>query len=210
MNQLLRLDASARHEGSISRQLGDRLEAALTRSYPALRITRRDLAREPVEHIRNLTIQGYYTPTEQLTETLREATALSDRLIAELRNADAVLLTTPMYNFSAPSVLKAWIDQIMRIGQTFSYQDGQFDGLLKNRTAYIVCALGAPGYGDAMAAYDHLTGYLKLVFQFIGFSDVQIFAAEGTTLPADDAARLRAPVERAIDSVARPPHALTA
>src|SRR5262245_46329995 len=126
---LLRIDASARTEGSHSRTLADGVQARWLKAHPHGRVIRRDLAVAPQAHIEAATIQGFYTPPEQMTPELRAATAQSDELIAELKAAHTVLIAAPIYNFSIPSSLKAWIDQVVRIGHTFAYQDGQFTGL---------------------------------------------------------------------------------
>jgi FMN-dependent NADH-azoreductase len=145
MTTILRIDASSRDQGSASRTLGDHLEQSLIARIPGAQPIRRDLATEPPPHVESATIIGYYTPPEAMTDVLRQATALSDALIAELRSADILLLTTPMYNFSVPSALKAWIDQVVRIGHTFSYDGANFTGLLTGKKAYVAWAVMRPG-----------------------------------------------------------------
>jgi FMN-dependent NADH-azoreductase len=97
------------------------LESEWIARNPNGAIVRRDLAACPVRHITDLTIAGFYTPVEQHSPEIRRDIALSDTLIAELTAASALLITVPMYNFSIPSALKAWIDHIVRINRTFSY-----------------------------------------------------------------------------------------
>lgn len=110
-SRLLRIDASARIEGSHSRRLGDLVEAQWRLAHPQGERVHRDLAHAAPPHIAGATIQGFYAPPEQLTPPLREATALSDTLVAELRSADTVLIASPMYNYGPPSALKAWVDR---------------------------------------------------------------------------------------------------
>ena len=183
MTTILCIDASARTAGSVSRRLGDRLEARLTAARPGARVVRRDLVAEPLPHVSAETITGYYTPADAMTDPLRRATALSDTLIGELRAADVVILTVPMYNFSIPSALKAWIDQIVRIGHTFSYDGNAFTGLVGGRKVYLACAYGAAGYapGEPFAAADFLTPYLRFLLGFLGMTDVSVFSVEATT-----------------------------
>jgi FMN-dependent NADH-azoreductase len=184
MKTLLRIDASSRLNDSQSRTLGDYFESVWLNRHPGDRIVRRDLASDALPHISDQTIAGFYTPAEQLNRELRTATTLSDRLIGELRSADILLLTTPMYNFSVPSALKAWIDQIVRIGHTFSFDGKSFAGLVTGKHAYVICAYGAGGYlgNGPLAAYDFLKPYLTLLLNFLGIQDIEFLGVEATTM----------------------------
>jgi FMN-dependent NADH-azoreductase len=181
--KLLRIDASSRFEGSHSRAVADQVVTALRRLHPAIAMATRDLAAEPVEHIKNTTIAGFYTPPESMTPELAAATALSDAIIAEVRDADIILIATPMYNFSIPSALKAWVDQVMRINQTFSYDGKSFTGLLEGKSAFVVVAYGAGGYvaNGPFAAADYVTPYLRFLLGFMGIGDVTFIPVEATT-----------------------------
>lgn len=130
MTRILRIDSSARpvSGGSRSRELADSIVARLRSKNPGAELVTRDLVATPLPHISNETITGFYTPPEQLTADLNNALALSNTLISELRSADAVVISAPVYNFSIPSALKAWIDQITRINETFAYENGQHRG----------------------------------------------------------------------------------
>ncbi|MBW4555998.1 MAG: NAD(P)H-dependent oxidoreductase [Trichormus sp. ATA11-4-KO1] len=187
MNTILRIDSSSRIAGSHSRALGDYFEKAWLERNPGDHIVRRDVVAEPIEHIDAQTITGYYTSADQFTDELRSATALSDHLIKELQSANVLLITVPMYNFSVPSALKAWIDQIVRIGYTFSYDGTNFTGLVNNKRAYVICVYGAGGYtGDRpLSSFNFLEPYLKLLLSFLGIQDIRFFSVEATT--ADDA-----------------------
>lgn len=187
MTNILRIDASSRSDGSYSRQLGDAVEKALTAAASAAVVTRRDLGADPVEHVRNLTITGYYTPADKMTADLKEATQLSDAIISEVKAADVLLITTPMYNFTIPSALKAWIDQLVRIGQTFAYDGQSFTGLLPGKKVYVIVAYGARGYTEngPFAAADFVTPYLTFLFNFLGITDISFIPVEGTTKDAD-------------------------
>jgi FMN-dependent NADH-azoreductase len=181
---LLRIDTSARLQGSTTRQLADDIEARWRARHANGRVLRRDLAIEPVPHIAATTIQGYYTPAEQMTPVLREATALSDHLIDELKRAHTVLIAAPIYNFSIPSSLKAWIDQVVRINHTFAYEGGVFRGLVTQPRVVLALAYGAPGYSGPMASFDHLRPYLVSLLNFIGITQVEVVAVEATTADA--------------------------
>lgn len=186
MTIILRIDSSSRTTDSRSRELGDHCETAWLARNPSDRVIRRDLAAQPIPHINDQTIAGFYTPSDRLTKELCAATALSDSLIAELQSADVLFVTVPMYNFSVPSALKAWIDQIVRIGKTFSYDGSNFAGLVTVKHAYVFCAYGAGGYTDGgpFSSFNFLEPYLKSLFGFLGIADVQFFAVQATTADA--------------------------
>ncbi len=191
MPHLLRIDSSARRDGSVSRDLGNTFEAAWRARGAEFSVARRDLADASVLQITELTIAGFYTAPHDMTAELRAATALSDALIAELKAADELLITVPMYNFTVPAALKAWIDQIVRINHTFSYDGQSFQGLLAARRATIVSAYGAGGYlgGGALATADFCVAYLKFLLGFLGIAAVEHIGIEATTGEAAGLAR---------------------
>jgi FMN-dependent NADH-azoreductase len=193
---LLRIDSSARNAGSVSRRLADAAEASWLAAHPGGTVKRRDLARDPIAHIGDATIEGFYAPDEAIDARLRAATAQSDELIAELSAAHTVLVAAPIYNFSVPSSLKAWIDQVVRIRRTFAYEDGQFRGLVLGPRAVLALAYGAGGYAGPLAQMDHLRPYLTSVLHFLGIEDVRVVAAEATTGP-DAQAGLQAALAQA-------------
>lgn len=184
--KLLRIDASSRTESSESRKMADKLMHQLKNSYPDTTITIRDIIGSPLPHITQTTIEGFYTPEDKLTETLLEATQLSDTLIDELNECDTLLISTPMYNFGVPSALKAWIDQIVRINRTFGVaDDNSFYGMVKHLKAYVITSAGAVYSNESMEDFDFLTGYLQTVLGLIGITDVTFLPLEGTTLDPD-------------------------
>ncbi len=194
MTHILRIDASSRpaaysdnRKGSHSRALANRIVANLKAKNDNAQVGHRDLSSDPIPHIRDATIAGFYTPPEELNDELRSALGLSDTLIAEVRSADAIVISCPIYNFTLPSSLKAWIDHIVRIGHTFAYEDGSFRGLVDDRPTYLALAYGAGGYrdGGTLESYDHLKPYLTMILNFIGIQSITAFAIEATT--SDDA-----------------------
>lgn len=200
MPTLLRIDSSSRRDGSHSRALADAFVAAWSSRFPGARITRRDLAADPIAHIHETTIAGFYTPVEKLDTSLKDAVALSDELIDEVNSADTILIATPMYNFAVPSALKSWIDQIVRINRTFSYDGTNFTGLVKAKRVVVVAAFGAGGYGGTLASADFVTPYLKFLFGFLGVADVTVIPTEATTA---DAATVAANLDQAKASIVK-------
>lgn len=197
--KILRIDASSRHDGSGSRQMADHLLHRLTAGAPDAQVIRRDLALEPPPHLSAPAIGAFFTPAEAQTSASRQAAALSDALVDELLGADVLVIATPMYNFSIPSALKAWIDHIVRIGRTFSFDGQAFGGLATGKRAYVLCAYGATGYGEgqAFAAANFVEPYLRFLLGFLGVTEVQFVSAEGlsggeaATVGALEAARAR-------------------
>ncbi|WP_172597596.1 FMN-dependent NADH-azoreductase [Sulfuriflexus mobilis] len=182
MSRILRIDASSRSHGSFSMEFADYFQKKWLEQHPDDEIVVRNLAKDAIPHIDENCITGFYTPKEQHTDALKSATRLSDTLIDELLSADVLLISTPMYNFSVPSALKAWIDQIVRIGHTFNFDaDKGLYGLVEGKRAYVVTASGAVFSNPEMAAYNFLDPYLKTLLGFLGIGDVNFISIEGTT-----------------------------
>ncbi|MFZ5747009.1 MAG: FMN-dependent NADH-azoreductase [Pseudomonadota bacterium] len=188
MTTLLRIDSSSRHEGSWSRRFGDELVAHLSPT----RVVTRDLAEMPVGHITPATINAFFSDPSTHGAQEAAATALSDQLIAEIEAADEILITVPMYNFGIPSALKAWVDQIVRVGRTFSFDGQTFGGLVTGKRAFVVVAYGAAGYAGDMRAADFVAPYLRFVLNFLGIADVTVIPVEGINTGQGDAAEAAA------------------
>jgi FMN-dependent NADH-azoreductase len=167
---LLRIDASARTEGSTSRALADRIAEKLA---PRRTITR-DLA-QGLPLIDSGWIAANFTPEAERAEEHRATLALSDALIAELQEADTLLIGVPIYNFGVPSALKAWIDMIARAGVTFRYTEAGPEGLLEGKRAVLAVASGGT---EVDSAVDFATPYLRQVLGFIGITDVQVVRSD--------------------------------
>ena len=187
MPHLLRIDSSSRRAGSHSRTLADAAQAAWLAAHPGGTVTTRDVTDGTIPVIAQDTITGFYTPPEAMTPELRMATVLSDRLIAEVQAADTLLISAPIYNFGIPAALKLWIDQVVRIGHTFSYDGSAFAGLVRADRAILCCAYGASGYakGQPFEAANFVDPYLTFLMGFLGIGDVRTVTVEATT--ADEA-----------------------
>jgi len=167
---VLNIQASARHEGSVTRQLSGKVLDAIG----ADNVTTRDLI-DGLPLLDPAWLGANFTPTDERTDVDRKALTLSDGLIDEIKRADTLLISTPIYNFSVPAVLKAWIDQICRVGVTFKYTPDGPVGLLSGKRAIIVIASGGTPVGSDI---DYASGYLKHIMGFIGIRDVSIIAAD--------------------------------
>lgn len=179
MKTLLRIDCSARSQGSHSRKLADYFEKNWKMANPNGKVIYRDLAKEQIPHINSKTIEGFYTPSNLLTNETKQATALSDQLIGELKNANEILISSPLYNLSTPSNLKAYIDQVVRIGHTFNTNEEGYYGLLKNKISYLITVKGGVYKNTPMEQYDFQDHYLQAILGFMGINTKEIFSLEG-------------------------------
>lgn len=177
---VLRVDASMRRDGSVTRQLTDALVKALA---PAdLRV--RDLA-DGISFVDEAWIGANFTAPEERTAEQRSVLAYSDALVDELKAADSIVIGAPIYNFGVPAALKAWIDMIARARLTFAYTADGPKGLLEGKTAYIVVASGGTPVG---AGIDFATDYLKFALGFVGIHDVRIIDASDQKTRGEQAA----------------------
>lgn len=185
MPTLLRIDCSPRIAQSHSRRLADFIESKWTASNPGGHVLYRDLAKSEIPHISNETISAFHSRPEEMPLALKEASALSDELIKELKKADEILISSPLYNLSNPSVLKAYIDQIVRSEHTFTLKpDGSYEGLLEGRRVYLALVMGAHYTQASHRPPDFQQAYLKAILSFIGLEVSGVFSLEGTADPA--------------------------
>jgi FMN-dependent NADH-azoreductase len=173
---ILRIDSSARRASSVTRRLGDEVISRLRHAYPRAGIRTRELA-GPVDLIDEQWVQANLTDPAARSAQQRTALAGSDRLLQELDAADVIVLTAPVYNFSIPAALKAWIDMICRARLSFRYTPDGPVGLLRDRPVYLVMASGGTAFGGPA---DFASGYLRHVLAFIGIRDVRMVQAERT------------------------------
>jgi len=176
--KLLHIDSSVLGPHSVSRQLSSAIVARLRGQNPALDVVYRDLTSTPLSHLSGLHLaaaQGAAVPDE-----LREDLASGEAVLEEFLAADIVVLGAPMYNFTIPSQLKAWIDRIAVRGKTFSYGPNGPQGLAGNKRVIVAISRGGfYGAGTPMAALEHLESYLRSVFGFIGVTDLAFISADG-------------------------------
>jgi FMN-dependent NADH-azoreductase len=188
--RILEINGSGRYDGSVSRMLTSELIDALETREGQVSVSRRDLA-DGIPLVDEAWIDANFTPENDRTTEQRNALRKSDELVAELEAADVLVIGSPIYNFSVPAALKAWIDMIARAGLTFRYTPDGPQGLLEGKKAYIVIASGGVPV-DSPA--DFATPYLRQVLKFIGITDVDVIGAEQLNLRGDDAidaARMR-------------------
>jgi len=176
--KLLRIDSSARRN-SVSRQLTGRFVEAWQQEHPDGTAIERDLATTALPHITDEWVHAVYSDPATLTTEQKLVLQLSDELVEELVQADTILIGAPMYNFAIPAPLKAWIDQIVRVGKTVLFAAGGPQGILKGKKVYVVTSRGgAFRPGTPTERFDYQEPYLRHILAFIGLTDVTFIHAE--------------------------------
>ena len=184
---ILRIDSSARGDGSETRALNDAFISRIGATADTT-VIHRDLAADLPNFVNETWVGANFTDPNARSDSQVAELAVSDTLVAELEAADVIVIGAPIYNFSIPAVLKAWIDMVARVGVTFRYGDNGPEGLLKNKLAYVMIAYG-PGGTTIGSAKDFATPYLRHLLGFIGIHDVVFISA---TEVKEDSRRLDA------------------
>lgn len=182
MTTILHLDASARVTRSLSRDLSRRFIAAWRERRPEDRVIRRDLAATPPPHVSEDWIAACFTPPERRDAAMRATLAWSDAAVAEVEAADLIVMGTPMYNYGMPSALKAWFDQVIRIGHSFSFDlargDWPIEPMLAGKRLVLLGARGEFGFapGGLRADLNHLDPHIAVCARYIGVAEDAIHA----------------------------------
>ena len=189
MANILHIDSSPRGERSFSRKFTHEFVTAWKNAHSGDTVTYRDLGHNPVPHVDESWIAAAFTPPDARPPELTKAIELSDTLVNEFLAADRYVFGVPMYNFNVPSVFKAYIDQIVRVGRTFAVtEQGAFKGLVEGKKLLVVTARGGDfSPGSPAAPYDYQEPYLRAVFGFLGITDITFINVEN--LGAGDEAR---------------------
>src|SRR6267143_4489411 len=176
--KLLQIDSSARRTSSVSRRLTAKFAEEWRKSHPDSEVIQRDLSATALPLITD-DWGATYLEDSQLTPAQRSYLSTSDQLIQELAAADTVVIGAPMYNFTIPSLLKAWIDQVVRLGKTVGYGPNGPQGLLGRKKVVVITSRGsAYEKGTAREAFDFQEPYLRYILGFIGLTDVTFIHAE--------------------------------
>lgn len=175
---ILRIDSSANTETSVTRGLTDRIIATLDDDN----VTVRDLAIEALPQITHTWAVARTVSEDDRTDDQKAALQLSDTLIAEIMAADTLIIGAPVYNFSVPASLKAWIDLIARVGVTFRYTENGPVGLVEGKRVIVALASGGTPMGSDI---DFASGYLRHVLGFMGMTDVTFVSADALAKDAE-------------------------
>ena len=209
MSKILVINASARKGRSFSRTLTGTFAEKWEQKNPEDSVVHREVGQENIPHVSEAWIAGAYTPAHLRTAESEAALSVSDTLVGELKDADIIVLGTPMYNWSIPSSLKAYIDQVLRVNETVLIEPGKPDpytGLLNNKKAFLLLVRGNTGYepGGYNEHMNFQTNYLKTVFRIMGIHDVEVVllngAAHGEETSSAALAAARERIEELINS----------
>jgi FMN-dependent NADH-azoreductase len=200
---ILHIDSSPLGDASASRRLTAAIVESLRPSASAAEVVYRDLAAAPPAHLSGQVLQAMTSREPQaLTEAQRQERVLTDALLEEFLAADVVVIGAPMYNFSVPTQLKAWIDRIAQAGKTFRYTENGPVGLVAGKRVVIASSRGGIYAADAaLQALDHQEAYLRTVLGFLGITDVTVIRAEGLALGDAPRASALAQAQAQIDAL---------
>ncbi|HBM90117.1 MAG TPA: ACP phosphodiesterase [Rhodobiaceae bacterium] len=174
MSTLLRIDASARHTRSLTRMMSHHFLQTSHRTAADIRVIERDVGLHPPAPISGCWIDAAFTPADQRTTEQRAQLETSDRLIDEVERSDVILMATPMYNYGLPASLKAWVDQIVRVGKTFTFDlsrgDRPLEPIFSGKTLVLLTAAGEFGFGPGgiNADADHLVPHIRTISKYLG------------------------------------------
>jgi FMN-dependent NADH-azoreductase len=198
MKKILHIISSPRGDASFSIRLGNAIIEKLKSVYPDSEVKENILVNKQFPHLEEAQINSFFTAPENRTPQNKEAVRHSDESIQQIMEADILVIGAPMYNFSVPSTLKAWIDHIARAGVTFKYGENGPKGMIEGKKAYLAVASGGIYSEGMMQPYDFVTPYLKTLLSFIGIKDITIVRAEGTSLPQFKDSAVETAIERMV------------
>lgn len=200
--QLLHIDSAITGDQSVSRQLTARTVAAWKAAHPGTTVQYLDLAVQAPSHLSAQSL-GFRTGQAAAPEAERQQNALSEALVSQFLAADVIVVGAPLYNFSIPSQLKAWIDRVAQAGRTFKYTDKGPVGLAGGKTVIVASTRGGVySTSEGGQAMEHQESYLKVVFGFFGITDVRFVRAEGVAMGPDAKAQALTQAEREIHALA--------
>ena len=172
--KLLRIDSSARNH-SLSRAVSSGFVEAWKRAHPRGEVIERDLSQGPMPQVTDEWAGAIYTPAEQRTQLQRLELGFSDKLIRELKEADTIVIGSPMYNFSISAPLKAWIDMVVRTGETVDFSQRPPLGLLHGKKVVVITTRGGSyAEGTVTAPLDFQEPYLRHILGLMGLHDITL------------------------------------
>lgn len=197
MKKVLNISSSLFPAKSVSNQMAAELLLKLEAEHGELQVASRDFNDDGMPHLDAERVAAIAAPVSERSEAQQQIVDFADSLIQEVQEADILVIAMPMYNFSVPTMLKSWFDHVARAGVTFAYTENGPKGLLRDKQAYLVTAMGGthePGQSDFVRPY------LQLLMRFIGIEDIRFVTAQGLNM--GDAARA-AGIEAARGDIAR-------
>ena len=196
---ILHLDSGILGDHSVSRRLTALIVERIKAERPGDTVTYRDLSAESLAHLNGSHLMAASANPEGLDATLVSELDAGRAALNEFLAADVVVLGAPMYNFTIPSQLKAWIDRILVAGTTFRYTASGVEGLAKGKKVIVASTRGGHYSGTSpISAMDHQESYLLTVLGFIGITDIEFVRAEGLAVSPDSKEAAIASAEKAI------------
>lgn len=183
MKKILHIISSPRGEASLSNKLGNAIIEKIKAEHPASVVKESNLVTQPFPHLEEAHLASFFTPAENWTSENIAAIKHSEDAIQEILDMDILVISAPLYNFSIPSNLKAWIDHIVRKEITFKYDENGAEGLIKGKKVYIALSSGGIYSDGPMQPFNYAEPYLKFILTFIGLTDISVFRAEGSSIP---------------------------
>lgn len=181
--KVLHIDASILSDNSVSRQLTRTIVAEWQAQHPGTTVDYLDLAAEAPSHLSAESLGFRMPATATLTDAQRRENAVSEALVSQFLAADVIVVGAPLYNFSIPSQLKAWIDRVAQVGRTFKYTETGPVGLAGGKTVIVASTRGGVySTSEGGRAIEHQESYLQTVFGFFGITDVRYVRAEGVAM----------------------------
>ncbi|RXZ42583.1 FMN-dependent NADH-azoreductase [Crenobacter cavernae] len=182
---ILHIDSSILGQNSVSRQLSQALVDTIRARRPGAEVVQRDVSAENIPHLSGEILGTAFTPEAEWNDTQRSERARTDELIDEFLAADVVVIGAPMYNFSIPSQLKAWIDRVATAGRTFKYTETGPQGLAGGKKVFVASSRGGVYSSEQGRLMDFQEDYLKTVMGFLGITDVEFIRAEAVNMGED-------------------------
>jgi len=202
MTNILFVTTSPRGGDSLSTKVATTLLDDLKAAKPGATVTVRDLGAGPLPHLGPDLLGGFFVPADQQTAEQKQAVAISDDLVAELKAADIVVIASAMINFTITSTLKSWFDHLARAGVTFRYTEaGTPEGLVTGKKVYVVLSTGGIYSAEPASAFDFQAPYVKHMLGFMGLTDVEIVRVEGSIFGPEAA-------EKAVNDATEKAHAV--
>ena len=191
MKTILHIISSPRGDASFSTKLGNALIEKLQAEYPENKVHVHDLTKAPFDHMGKHHLEAFFTRPENRTQTHIADIRQSEEAVDELFAADIIVISVPVFNFNIHSTLKAWIDNIVRVGRTVTFGPTGPEGLLKNKKVYLAISSRSVFSDGPMKNFDFVAPYLKYILGFLGLTDVEVVRVEGSSDPAEQTVALK-------------------
>lgn len=183
MKRILHLISSIQGNESYSLKLGKAIVEKTIEKYPGSTVDEVNLNDLEIPHLNPTLLQSMFTPGDQLTDEAKESIRYSDEAVQQLMDSDIIVIGAPLYNFTIPTTLKAWIDHITRAGVTFGYSETGPVGKVTGKKVYVAMSSGGVYSEGPSKQNDFVAPYLKAFLGLLGMTDISVFRAEGVKVP---------------------------